>query len=789
MMMRFTTVAAAVFFCLSLPGQMVLGPHWPSQDFLLDGEAAAFPAEEMSLEETYVEANRLIIEENWSEAEALMSRLYSSEPTNRNFAYKWALCLRGMPGKMEAAVPLVHFAVDGTFASRYNAFSVEETLPPEEALELGLEVLQHAYHFAEAKALAEVVVDRFSKRDYRHIRALEVMEECTFAMNCIRTEVPMSIEPERALNSTSADYAPVVTPDGNTLYFTSHRNRGERDDALGKIYRASKTENGWSRPVMLDLGMPGRDVNTVGIVGDDEALLAYQGYRNEGNVWKLMRDEFGGWSLEEKVGFPVESRHWETSMTERFDGWERIFVSDRPGGQGGRDLYRTVRLPDGTWSEALNLGRRINSAGDEESPFLSSDGQTLIFASKGHPGMGGFDLYRCRRLDNGSWSDPEHLGHPLNTPGDEAVLSLDASGTAGYISSSRAGGYDLDIFRVEFLETPGEELAVMIGEAPAWRQGDVMEVKSVDGGPAIFRVFRARKGTGKFMAALPPCRTYEFSWIRGGEALVERREEIGCDMAYGAEHEVMRLDPFVWGADQVVPEESVVEEALARSEADAPSAVMGSVTQSKTEEMPSQAEEVEDLDPDAAAEPTLGSEVSENSNAASTDVAEDGVSEVSATENMEVAEEAASAAATPVVTMLEFAAVSEVVDFGYGKYITQSGSRELVSMALSIMERNEAGEVPVLQIEGSASFVPVKNKRAYETNEQLAKMRAEKARDAMIMELAQRGLQVGVDYQIVLEWGVAGPDYRGDAVDAADTYRNYQYAKFSLSRTLVEQRR
>ena len=788
-MMRFTTVAAAVFFCLSLPGQMVLGPHWPSQDFLLDGAAAAFPAEEMSLEETYVEANRLIIEENWSEAEALMSRLYSSEPTNRNFAYKWALCLRGMPGKMEAAVPLVHFAVDGTFASRYNAFSVEETLPPEEALELGLEVLQHAYHFAEAKALAEVVVDRFSKRDYRHIRALEVMEECTFAMNCIRTEVPMSIEPERALNSTSADYAPVVTPDGNTLYFTSHRNRGERDDALGKIYRASKTENGWSRPVMLDLGMPGRDVNTVGIVGDDEALLAYQGYRNEGNVWKLMRDEFGGWSLEEKVGFPVESRHWETSMTERFDGWERIFVSDRPGGQGGRDLYRTVRLPDGTWSEALNLGRRINSAGDEESPFLSSDGQTLIFASKGHPGMGGFDLYRCRRLDNGSWSDPEHLGHPLNTPGDEAVLSLDASGTAGYISSSRAGGYDLDIFRVEFLETPGEELAVMIGEAPAWRQGDVMEVKSVDGGPAIFRVFRARKGTGKFMAALPPCRTYEFSWIRGGEALVERREEIGCDMAYGAEHEVMRLDPFVWGADQVVPEESVVEEALARSEADAPSAVMGSVTQSKTEEMPSQAEEVEDLDPDAAAEPTLDSEVSENSNAASTDVAADGVSEVSATENMEVAEEAASAAATPVVTMLEFAAVSEVVDFGYGKYITQSGSRELVSMALSIMERNEAGEVPVLQIEGSASFVPVKNKRAYETNEQLAKMRAEKARDAMIMELAQRGLQVGVDYQIVLEWGVAGPDYRGDAVDAADTYRNYQYAKFSLSRTLVEQRR
>ena len=96
--------------------------------------------------------------------------------------------------------------------------------------------------------------------------------------------------------------------------------------------------------------------------------------------------------------------------------------------------------------------------------MLSSDGQTLIFASTGHAGMGGFDLFRCRRLDNGSWSDPEHLGHPLNTPGNEAVLTLDASGTSGYISSARAGGDDLNIYRVEFLDEPGEEMAMMIGE-------------------------------------------------------------------------------------------------------------------------------------------------------------------------------------------------------------------------------------------------------------------------------------------------------------------------------------
>lgn len=789
--MRLTSLATALLLVVSVYGQMENAPHWPSPESLTDWAADEVFKVEMNVAETYVEANRLIIEENWVEAEALMAVLFEGSPANRNFAYKWALCLRAIPGRLAEAVPLVSLAVDGEFAKRYNAFSIDETLPPEEALELGLDVLQQSYHFSEAQALAEVMVARYSKRDFRHLRALEVMEECDFAMECTRYPIPMSIYPETALNSTSSDYAPVVTPDGQTMYFTSNREKADRQDELGQIYRSMKTDGRWSNPVRLDIGMPGRDVTTVGIIGDDEALLAYQGFRNEGSVWKLMRDDIGGWTIEEKLGFPIDSRHWETSMSERFDGWERIFVSDRPGGEGGRDLYRTVRLPDGTWSEPLNLGRRINTTGDEESPILSADGQMLVFASKGHPGMGGFDLFRCRRLDNGSWSDPEHLGHPLNTPGDEAVLSLDASGSAGYISSTRGGGYDLDIYRVEFLDDPGEELAVMIGEVMAWRKGDVMEVKSVDGGPAIFRVFRARKGSGKFLAALPPCREYEFSWVRGGETLMERRENIGCDAAYGADNVVLRLDPFTWGdnVEPALPEVSAEENAATADGQTAPSVGGGEMTESAVvsdENTASTAAQPVEAAGSGSETAAAAPESMTGAGASGGAADPSGVAETAAAPE-DPAEVAAAPAAAPV-TMIEFSAVTEQVDFGYGKYVPQAGSRSLVSMALSIIERNQAGEVPVLQIAGSASFVPVKNKRAYASNEQLAKMRAEHARDAMITELAKRGLQVGVDYQIVLEWSVAGPDYRGDAVTSADTYRNYQYAKFSLSRTLVEKR-
>ena len=728
MMLRLFTLAFGLLVVVSSYGQLDHSTRWPSPVDLADGTEVGT---EVNAVEAYTEANRLIIEENWTEAAALMEVLFNEAPDNRNFAFKWALCLQAIPGRIQEAVPLVHLAVNGPFASRYNAFSVDQTLPPEEALQLGLDVLQFAYHFAEARALAQVVVERFPKRDYRHKRALEVMEECDFAAACVLEPIRMDIAPVDALNSSADDYAPVVTPDGSTLYFTSYRNLDKTSNDVGQIYRSSKVGATWSRPVRLDLGEL-RDMSTVGILGDDAGLLAYRGFRKEGDIWKLTKDDFGGWSYEEKVGFPITSRHWETTMTERFDGWERIFVSNRPGGSGGRDLYRTVKLPDGSWSEPLNLGRRINTPGEEESPVLSADGQSLIFASTGHPGMGGFDLYRCRRLDNGSWSDPEHLGHPLNTPGDEAVLSMDASGSAGYISSARAGGDDLNIYRVEFLDEPGEELAVMIGEVLAWEPGDVMEVRSLDEGAAIFRVFRARKGTGKFLAALPPCREYNFSWVRNGEKVMERKESIGCGAAYGVGQEVLRLDPFG----------------------------IGSFDQNEMPEEP-----MPDIDPVE-------------------DVVEV-ATEAVATEA--VVEEAAEA--TPPnapITMLEFGAVEERIEFGYGQYMSKAGARELVSIALSIAERNIAGEVPILQIEGSASFVPVRNKRAYDSNEQLAKMRAEKARDAMITELAKRGLQVGVDYQIVLEWGVAGPEYKGDAVAAAPRYKNYQYAKFSLSRTMVE---
>lgn len=746
--------------------QMSDRSHWPHPMDWLSGAVRDIVKEEEAAN-AYRDANRLIGEEEWGQAALILEGLYAQDEENRNLAFKLALCLRSVKGRTEEAVPLALQAADGEFPRRYNALDVRERLPSEEALGLALEVLQHTGHYADAAGMAQRIMERYPERDFRHIKAAQAKKDCAFASLCLVNPRDMGIRPSLTLNSPSRDFAPVVSPDGASLYFTSYRNQtGPESKKKGRVYRSDRTEQGWGTPVALDFASPSEDVTTVGVLGVEEALVLHRGRRSEGDVWTARWNEEGELVWGERLEAPILSKHWETAMTERFDGQERIFVSDRPGGQGGRDLYRTVRLPDGSWSAPLNLGSRINTAGEEESPVLSADGRSLVFSSNGHQGMGGFDLFRCVRLDNGSWSEPEHMGHPLNTAGDEVMVSLDASGQSGFLSSSRQGGVDLDIFTVEVYDEPEEALAVFIGEVRQWQDGDVLEVKSVDAGEPIFRVFRARSESGSFVAALPACRQYRFTWMRGMDELQSREEQVACDAAYGTERRIGRLAPFGW---------EVKAEALTAPGEEGPSEAEAKMDVEEREAM---------LDADAV-EPSVVS-VATVINSAKV---EPDLAEVPAPSHVFEDNDTPDAATEPTpVTMIEFEAVSATVEFGYGRYLSRSTDQQVADMVEAIMARHAVGEVPVLEIEGSASFVPVKNAQAYKTNAQLAKMRAEKARDAVLRALSAKGLEVGIDFMIVMDWGVAGPQYQGDATAKRAEYRNFQYAKFSLGRQLIERR-
>ena len=125
------------------------------------------------------------------------------------------------------------------------------------------------------------------------------------------------------------------------------------------------------------------------------------------------------WSSLAPFSSNINSKSWETHASISVDGSNFYFVSDRKEGSfGGRDIWRCIKLPNGEWSLPTNIGPTINTAADEDAPFIHPDGVTLFFSSKGHKNMGGFDVFKSVKNQNGIWGEAENLRAPINTPND-----------------------------------------------------------------------------------------------------------------------------------------------------------------------------------------------------------------------------------------------------------------------------------------------------------------------------------------------------------------------------------
>ncbi len=184
---------------------------------------------------------------------------------------------------------------------------------------------------------------------------------------------------------------------------------------------------------------------------DGKELIVYRTSKDgfSGNLYITKAEDYG-WGKLEKLSDMINSKHQEASASFGGPGENVLyFSSDKPGGYGGKDLYRVQKMPDGTWSEPFNLGPNINTEHDEDAPYVAADG-TLYFASKGHDNMGGYDIFSSLPGNDG-FTNPTNMGYPINTPADDIFFSMDASGKQGYFSSDRQGGFGLqDLYSVHF---------------------------------------------------------------------------------------------------------------------------------------------------------------------------------------------------------------------------------------------------------------------------------------------------------------------------------------------------
>ena len=294
----------------------------------------------------------------------------------------------------------------------------------------------------------------FMDEAYKHIG------ECGIGKELVKNPVRVFIDNVGdGVNSQYSDYGAVITADESVMLFTSRRpttTGGKIDPGINEyfedIYMSTKKEGKWTTAV--NMGSPintnDHDANS-GLSADGQKLLIYIG-KNNGDLYE---SELSGetWSKPEHMNKNINTDYHESSACYTPDGKSVYFVSDKPDGFGGRDIYISTKDEKGKWGKAVNLGPTINTKYNEEGVFIHPDGKTLYFSSQGHETMGGYDIFKSVfDVKTQTWSRPENLGYPVNTTDDDVFFVVSASGKHGYYSSFSEKGFgEKDIFMVTFL--------------------------------------------------------------------------------------------------------------------------------------------------------------------------------------------------------------------------------------------------------------------------------------------------------------------------------------------------
>ncbi|WP_207426305.1 OmpA family protein [Pedobacter sp. SYSU D00535] len=288
--------------------------------------------------------------------------------------------------------------------------------------------------------------------------AQKLIADCRFALDAIKRPQPFNpINLGSGVNTAEMEYLPVVTADQGLLIFT--RRVGDKNE---DFFKSENKDGQWTTASGLSpaINTPSYNEGAQTISPDGNYLFFTGCNRPDGkgscDIY-ISRREGKDWSAPFNLGSPINGRGWESQPAISANGSTLYFVSNRPGGLGGYDIWKTELQSDGGWSAPENLGPSINTAYDENFPFIHPDNETLYFSSNGWPGMGDKDLFVSRKDASGNWAKAENLGYPINTFAEESSLTISSDGRTAYYASNREGGLgglDLHSFELPVYSRP-----------------------------------------------------------------------------------------------------------------------------------------------------------------------------------------------------------------------------------------------------------------------------------------------------------------------------------------------
>jgi outer membrane protein OmpA-like peptidoglycan-associated protein len=271
------------------------------------------------------------------------------------------------------------------------------------------------------------------------------------------------------VNSDADERLPIISPDGKTLYFT----RKQHKENIGKeknddIWFSKLQKDGtWGEAQNIDVPLNNERHNFVVAVGQGGDLIyvqnAYKNWGKDGIAFAKSADD----AWEKPEAMKIKDMYNMSTFANYHvspDGQVLMMAIEREDAVGDLDLYVSFRTNIDEWSKPKNLGKTVNSLGMESSVFLASDYKTIYFASSGHYGYGGLDIFMSKRLDDSweHWTEPQNLGAYLNTPGNDFNYSVPASGTYAYFSSDFRGRGQSDLYRIDLPKEAQPEAVTMI---------------------------------------------------------------------------------------------------------------------------------------------------------------------------------------------------------------------------------------------------------------------------------------------------------------------------------------